>query len=203
MGFWDGIIDSAAAGVGFITEHAGDIANAANTIANIIPPLVKDKDAATEASDVSNLKAALDANEQRMRVAAHYLQEHPKTSLRPAVDDADDSHTEAPDAIGSDINMLLSINGFKTTMYVDTDKPLDVGKELASMMACVSLTPAAGNASLLATAPLSCGPDADGSVITGQCVYYIVPLAGSVIDNSAWHAHVRLGDIDATEGSNG
>ncbi|RYN17565.1 hypothetical protein AA0115_g11775 [Alternaria tenuissima] len=51
---------------------------------------------------------------------------------------------------------------------------------------------AAGNASLLATAPLSCGPDADGSVITGQCVYYIVPLAGSVIDNSAWHAHVRL-----------
>jgi hypothetical protein len=154
MGFWDGIIDSVAAGVGFITEHAGDIANAANTIANIIPPLVSDKDVTTEASDVSNLKAAMDANEQRMRDAALHLQNQKKTSLRPAVNNADDSHTEnsefdytgiipnitadamgqAPDVIGSDLNMLLSINGFKTTMFVDTDKPVDVGKELASKM---------------------------------------------------------------------
>ncbi|KAH6840571.1 hypothetical protein AA0119_g12179 [Alternaria tenuissima] len=157
----------------------------------------------------------MDANEQRMRDAALHLQNQKKTSLRPAVNNADDSHTEnsefdytgiipnitadamgqAPDVIGSDLNMLLSINGFKTTMFVDTDKPVDVGKELASkMVSKADPVPrdAAGNASLLATAPLSCGPDADGSIVTGQCVYYKVPLAGSAIENSAWHAHVRL-----------
>lgn len=154
MGFWDGIFDSVSAGVGFLTQHAGDIATAATTIAGIIPVLGKDKEAVTEARDVSQLKTAMDANEKRMRDAAFVLQNNPSTSLRPAVNSDDGSPTlnnefdytgfipnitvdakgQAPDVIGSDLNKLLSLNDFKTTMFADTSIPIDVGKELASKM---------------------------------------------------------------------
>ena len=225
MGWFDAILDTAASGIGFLVNNAGDIAGAAGTIAKIVGSVLvegeEDDTLATAAEDgtsiIPKMQKNLIRNEKVMRQAAQILSaQHSQTQEQQGKDDDEANSTvvtqmdytgilpnlavvangQALPSIDADINKLLALNDFPTTLLTSTQVPIDVGAAVGAQM-CSNLTKVDPHilpkpVNLLHAPPISVGPDEDGTMVTGEAVFYPIPTCGNNQGIDAYHAHVAL-----------
>jgi hypothetical protein len=204
MGFWNSILNGIADAGSWISNNSDSILNAVNVIAKAAGAVALDE--ASLAQD-DNALPKLVAN---LTTAAGKLQQTAESlSPRPApVKQGDPIHGplhlpgvwpqpaivaegQAPPDVGADVDKFLAINDLPTVLGTGTDA-VDVGKLLAAQMFAPVSTTKNDGSPFVSPAPLLVDALATHGIrITGQHVYYPVPL-GNPGTNDAWHSHTLL-----------
>lgn len=210
MGFWDTIKSGISTGIGFLSDHAGDIATAAKvigTVASVI--IVEDDDFDTDdggSTVIPKLNSWLTTNEGQLTHAADMRIPQPSARQSDLVSKLD-LHAilpnpvtvfngEAPASLSYDINKFLSLHNLPTTMGTGPGA-IDLGQSIGQkMLADIQKDPQdmvpMPNKYFKQPPNFKIGPDQNGYTINGGHIYYPIPLDGHKDGDQAWHSILRL-----------